>query len=59
MTAVLVPGVPEEAPSPDTLLSAAGLHTLLYTSMPPAPGIAAHTHITPTVRDQRRDISCL
>lgn len=45
---VLVLGVPEQAPSPDTLLSAAGLHTPLYTSTPPAPGIAAHTNITLT-----------
>ncbi len=40
--------VPEQAQSPDTLLSAAGLHTLLYTNRPPGPEIAAHTNITLT-----------
>lgn len=45
---VCVLRVPEQAQSPDTLLSAAGLHTLLYTSMRPAPGIAAHTNVTLT-----------
>ncbi len=44
----LVLCVPEQAQSPDTLLSPAGLHTLLYTSTPPAPGIAANTNITLT-----------
>lgn len=36
--------VPELALSRHTLLSAAGPHTLLYTSTPPAPGIAAYIH---------------
>lgn len=34
---------PAQLLSPDTLLSAAGLHTLLYTSKPPGPGVAADT----------------
>lgn len=44
----LVLRVPERAPSPDTLPSATGLHTLLCTSRPPAPAVAAQTR---TVRD--------
>lgn len=50
----LVLCVPEQAQSPDILLLAAGLRTLLYTSMPPAPGVAAHANMT--LKQLRRHI---
>lgn len=40
---VTVLGVPAQARPPDTLLSAAGLHTLLCTSRPPGPRVAVQS----------------
>lgn len=52
-------GVPEQAPSPDTVLSA-GLRILRYTSRPPAPGIAAQTNTPPgkLKNGKQRDFQC-